>query len=576
VFFFEKKNQKAYIEPNGAKEEEAGRIGATAFLKCRQAQHNHFWFFFSKKNILLFFAASMTAAAAPRDIDTSTVADLSAQLRDGHLTSQRLVQYYLDRIDAIDGKGPKIQAVIAINPAALDAARALDAERKGGHMRGPLHGIPVLIKDNIETADPMPTTAGSLALADNITHRDAPLVARLRAAGAIILGKTNLSEWANYRSVRASSGWSGVGGLTRNPYGLDRSPCGSSSGSGAGVAAGLAAGAIGSETDGSVTCPASVNGIVGLKPTLGLVSRTHIVPISHSQDTAGPMARSVTDVALLLTAMAGSDPADPATIDADKHTQDFTRELKPDALHGRRIGVMRFEAGFHPETDAVFAHALDVLKAAGAELVEIDKLPGSEAIGDAESIVLSYEFKADIDAYLATTPRAVASRTLADLIAFNAGHAAREMGLFGQELFEKSQATPGLDAPAYKTALALSKRLAGPEGIDMLLAKYHVDALVAPTAGPAWVVDTVNGDHSSGNTTTLPAVAGYPHLSVPMGLVFGLPVGLSIIGPAWSDARVLAYGYAFEQKLGFAPRPRFDAHLVSAPPVDDLFAPYRR
>jgi amidase len=536
---------------------------------------------FTLANALLL-AAGLSGPAhgqvqtGPVDLEGRSLADISGQLQAGHLTSAQVVKFYLDRIDAIDRNGPKLQAVIALNGAALEAARTLDEERQAGHVRGPLHGLPVLIKDNIETAEPIPTTAGSLALAENITHRDAPLVARLRAAGAIILGKTNLSEWANYRSVRAISAWSGVGGLTRNPYGLDRSPCGSSSGSGAAIAASLAAGAVGSETDGSVTCPASVNGIVGLKPTLGLVSRTHIVPISHSQDTAGPMGHSVTDVALLLTAMAGSDPDDPATADADKHTQDFTKDLKADALRGKRIGVMRFEAGFHPETDALFAHALEVLKAAGAELVEIDKLPGSEAIGDAEGTVLSCEFKADINAYLATTPHSVTSRTLADLIAFNHTRAARELGLFGQELFEKSQATLGLDDPSYKKALAVSKMLAGPEGIDMMLAKYHVDALVAPTAGPAWVVDTVNGDHASGNTPTLPAVAGYPHLSVPMGLVFGLPVGLSIVGPAWSDARVLAYGYAFEQKLGFAPRPRFNASLVSTPSVEDLFQPYAR
>jgi amidase len=530
------------------------------------------------KALLLAALFSMTAHAdpPPLNLEGSTLADLSAQLQAGHLTSAQIVKYYLDRIDEIDRQGPKLQAVIAVNKAALDVARALDDERRAGHVRGPLHGLPVLIKDNIETQEPIPTTAGSLALADNITHRDAPLVARLRAAGAIVLGKTNLSEWANYRSSRAISAWSGVGGLTRNPYGLDRSPCGSSSGSGAAIAASLAAGAIGSETDGSVTCPASVNGIVGLKPTLGLVSRTHIVPISHSQDTAGPMGHSVTDVAMLLNVMAGSDPDDPATIDADAHRADFTTGLKADALHGKRLGVMRFEAGFHPETDAVFAHALEVLKSAGAELVEIDKLPGSDAIGDAEGTVLSCEFKADINAYLATTPKTVTSRTLADLIAFNNSRPARELGLFGQELFEKSQATQGLDDPAYKKALALSKLLAGPQGIDMMLAKYHVDALVAPTAGPAWVVDTVNGDHASGSTTTLPAVAGYPHLSVPMGQVFGLPVGLSIVGPAWSDGRVLAFGYAFEQKLGFTPRPRFDAHLVSVPAVDDLFRPYFR
>jgi amidase len=512
----------------------------------------------------------------PLDLQGRTLADLSAQLQAGHLTSVQIVKYYLDRIDEIDRNGPKLQAVIAINKGAMDAARALDAERKAGRARGPLHGMPLLIKDNIETLEPIPTTAGSLALADNITHRDAPLVARLRAAGAIILGKTNLSEWANYRSVSAISAWSGVGGLTRNPYGLDRTPCGSSSGSGAGVAASLAAGAIGTETDGSVTCPASMNGIVGLKPTLGLVSRTHIVPIASSQDTAGPMAHSVTDVAMLLSVIAGSDPDDPATVDADTHKTDYTAVLKPDALRGKRLGVMRFEAGFNPQTDMVFAHALDVLRAAGADLVEIDKLPGLDAIGDAEKIVLSFQFKAGINGYLATTPKTVASRTLADLIAFNNSRPARELGLFGQELFERSQATAGLDDPAYRKALAVSKMLAGQQGIDMMLAKYHVDALVAPTAGPAWVVDTVNGDPSIGNTPTLPAVAGYPHLSVPMGQVLGLPVGLSIVGPQWADATVLAFGYAFEQKLGFVARPRFDTHLISVPALDDLFKPYYR
>jgi amidase len=512
----------------------------------------------------------------PLDLTGRTLTDLSAQMQAGHLTSEQIVKWYLDRIEAVDRNGPNLQAVLAINPHALEDARALDAERQAGKSRGPLHGIPVLIKDNIETKEPIATTAGSLALADNVTLRDAPLVARLRAAGAIVLGKTNLSEWANYRSVRATSGWSGVGGLTRNPYGLDRSPCGSSSGSGAGVAASLAAGAVGSETDGSVTCPASTNGIVGLKPTLGLVSRTHIVPISHSQDTAGPMGHSVADVAALLTVMAGSDPDDAATKDADAHRQDYAALLKPDALKGKRLGVLRFLAGFHPETDAVFAQALYVLKQAGAEVVEIPGMAGYNAIGDAENIVLSVEFKADVDKYLATTPATVKSRSLADLIAFNHTREARELGLFGQELFEKSEATNGLDDPGYVTALANSKRMAGPEGIDKLLAQYHVDALVAPTAGPAWVVDTVNGDHSAGSTPTLAAVAGYPHISVPMGMVYGLPVGLSIMGSKWSDGQMLAYAYAYEQARGPLPGPTFPKQLVSVPAVQDLFERYNK
>jgi amidase len=525
-------------------------------------------------------AACLTGAAGAAekpDLTGRSLTELSAQMQAGHLTSAQITAWYLDRIAAIDRSGPRIQAVLALNPNALDDARKLDAERKAGHVRGPLHGVPVLIKDNIETADPVATTAGSLALAGNVTNRDAPLVARLRAAGAVILGKTNLSEWANYRSVRAISAWSGVGGLTRNPFSLDRTPCGSSSGSGAAIAASLAAGAVGSETDGSITCPASLNGIVGFKPTLGLISRTHVVPISHSQDTAGPMGRNVRDVAALLTIMAGSDPADPATKDADVHKTDFAAGLAAATLQGKRIGVMRFEAGFHPETDAVFAHALDVMKQAGATIVEIDKLPGSAAIGDAETIVLATEFKADLNAYLATTPPAVTTRTLADLIAFNLHtHPARELGLFGQELFEKSQATTGLQDPAYLQALALSKRLARQDGIDKMIAQYHVDALVAPTSGPAWVVDTVNGDHASGNTPTLAAVAGYPHLSVPMGEVFGLPVGLSIVGGQWDDARVLQLGYAFEQKLGFAAQPSYQATLHTVPAVEDLFRPFTR
>jgi amidase len=501
------------------------------------------------------FACAPLRAAEVTEPDTllsgtilgRSLADLSGDLAAGRVTSEQLVMAYEARIAAIDAAGPAVQSVIALNPNALAEARALDRGRKTA-ARGPLYGMPLLIKDNIETADPIPTTAGSLALKDNITHRDAPVVARLRAAGAIVLGKTNLSEWANMRGSRSVSGWSGVGGLTRNPYSPDRSPCGSSSGSGAAVAAQLAAAALGTETDGSVVCPSSVNGLVGLKPTVGLVSRTHVVPISHSQDTPGPMAHSVTDAALLLTAMAGSDPADPATMDADARKQDYAAGLDAHALKGKRLGVMRFDAGFHPETDAVFAHALAVLRRAGATLVEIDKLPGAEAIGDAELTV-----------YLASTPKNITTRTLADLIAFNDAHADRELGLFGQELFIKSQMTAGYHDPAYQAARALSLKLAGAEGIDRMLAEYDVDALVAPTAGPAWVVDTVNGDHSEGQTSTLPAVAGYPHLTVPMGMVFGLPVGLSFVGPAWSEKRLLGFGYAFEQEIGFRPRPGFAA-----------------
>lgn len=510
--------------------------------------------------LLLVFAAcradaQVSAPAPPFDVAGRSLSDLSADLQAGRVTSEQLVAAYLARIATIDRAGPALHAILALNPHALEEGRALDAERRDKGPRGPLHGIPILLKDNIEALGPLPTTAGSLALAGNVTNRDAPLVARLRAAGAVILGKTNLSEWANMRGSRSVSGWSGVGGQTRNAYAPDRSPCGSSSGSGVAVSASLAAAAIGTETDGSVTCPASVNGIAGFKPTLGLVPRTRIVPLAHSQDTAGPMGRTVRDVAMLLTIMAGSDPEDPATAQADAHKRDFAAGLDLQALRGRRIGIMRFEAGFHPETDAVFAHALDTLRASGATLVEIGSLQGADAIGDAELTVLLTELKADLAVYLATTNPPVTARSLADLIAFNETHHDQELGVFGQELFERAEATSGLEDPNYRTALALSKRLAGPEGIDRMLAEHQLDALVAPTSGPAWLIDPILGDHSLGQTSTLPAVAGYPHLSLPMGTVSGLPVGLSIIGPAWSDGLVLSLGHALEARLGKAPPP---------------------
>jgi amidase len=491
-----------------------------------------------------------TMAATPAmayDIQEKSASALAADLASGATTSVELVTLYERRIAELN---PSLRAVIAVNPDALAIARKLDADRAAGRALGPLAGVPILVKDNIETADPMPTTAGSLALKDNLTGRDAPLVARLRAAGAVILGKTNLSEWANIRSDHSLSGWSATGGQTRNPYALDRSACGSSSGSGSAAAASLAAAAIGTETDGSVTCPATIAGLVGLKPTVGLVSRTHVVPISHTQDTAGPMTRTVRDAALLLGVMAGSDPADPATARADAHATDYLAGLKPDALKGARIGVMRFAAGFHPETERVFEKALATLAAAGATLVDIAKFPGEEdAIGPLEHLVLLTELKADLGAYLATTdPARVSSRSLADLIAFNKAHAEAEMPLFGQELFEAAQKTGGLADPAYVEARSKAHRLAGPEGIDAMLAANHVSVLVAPTLGPSWLIDPVLKDRFvGGGAGGPPAVAGYPHLTVPMGLVDGLPVGLSFIGPAWSDGALLAYGYAFEQ-----------------------------
>lgn len=485
-------------------------------------------------------------------------------------TAESATRAAIARVQTID---PKVHAVIALDPTALAQARAID--KRPGH-RGPLYGYAILIKDNIEADGPLPTTAGSMALLQNVTHRDAPLVARLRAAGAVILGKANLSEWANIRSSHSISGWSAVGGQTRNPYALDRDPCGSSSGSAAAVAAGEVKAAIGTETDGSITCPAAINGVVGLKPTVGLVSRSRIVPISHSQDTAGPIAVDVATAARVLTAIAGPDPADPATKNAAAHISNYLAALKSDALKGVRIGVLRFATGWSAPVDKVFDQALEVLKAQGATLVDIKEFDDRRKIGEAERIVLDTELKADLNAYLATTPPAVKSRTLADLIAFDNAHAGRELGLFGQETFIKAEDTKGLDDPAYKTARATSQRLAGPEGIDAMLAKDHLDVLVCPTMPPAWKIDAANGDQiGGGGAGGLAAVAGYPHLTVPMGAVMGLPVGISFMGPAWSEARLLGYGYAYEQAAHVHLTPRFLPSIEGAPPIAPLLEPLK-
>ncbi|ASR53217.1 amidase [Blastomonas fulva] len=483
------------------------------------------------------------------EVEEKSITELSAMLAAGTISSEELARAYLDRIDALDRKGPKLNSVIAVMSGAIEEARMLDAERKAGTLRGPLHGIPILIKDNIEAKGPVPTTAGSTALLANVTERDAPLVARLRAAGAIILGKTNLSQWANIRSDNSVSGWSSVGGLVKNPYALDRNSCGSSSGSGAAAAASLAAATIGTETDGSIICPSSINGLVGFKPTLGLVSRTHVIPISHSQDTAGPMARSVTDAALVLTALAGSDPADPATAQADARKTDYAAGLSPGYLQGVRIGVLKDRTGSNARVQAVFAGALDWFAAAGAELVEIeDSRTGLDGLGEAEFKVLMAELKADLNAYLASTPATVKARMLKDIIAYNAANAVIELAWFDQGLFDLAESQKGLDDPEYREALAKSKRLAGAEGIDKLLKTHDVRFLIGPSNAPAWVSDLVNGDHSSGpSQSQLPAVAGYPHITVPMGYVAGLPVGLSIIGGQWQDHDVIKAGYAFEQ-----------------------------
>ncbi len=510
------------------------------------------------RRILLGFmlaASALSVPAAARKVAVEEVSLEGAQalMTAGKATSADLTRAYLDRIAAMDRKGPALRSVIAVNPDALTQARALDAERKAGRVRGPLHGVPVLIKDNIETADAMATTAGSLALKDNVTRRDAPVVAALRAAGAVILGKTNLSEWANIRSTHAMSGWSAVGGLVRNPYALDRTACGSSSGSGAAVAASFAAAAVGTETDGSVVCPSSVNGLVGLKPSIGLVSRTRVVPISHSQDTPGPMARSVRDAAILLSAMVAADPADPAT--AGAVPRDYAAGLSVSALSGMRVAVLRPE-GLSADLAARYEAALAVLRTAGAVLVDV-KAPKLEGIGDAEFTVLKTELKADLETYLATTPPAVTARTLDQLIAFNRAHAAEEMPFFQQEIFEDAAKTRGLDDPAYKAARAKSLRLAS-EAIDGMLRSAGAQVLVEPTYAGAWLSDPVYGDQYGGpSSSELPAIAGYPNLTVPMGLVKGLPVGLSFIATKNGEATVLGAGYAYEQRARARVAPRY-------------------
>ena len=521
------------------------------------------------------FACAPPASAQPTIVERSAV-DLSADLAAGRTTSEALVRAYLKRIEDIDRGGPALHSIIALNPHALADARKADADRKAGKLTGPLQGVPVLIKDNIESADDTATTAGSLALANNVTGRDAPVVKRLTDAGAIILGKTNLSEWANIRSARSISGWSGVGGLVKNPNVLNRNACGSSSGTGAAIAASLAAVGVGTETDGSVTCPSAVNGLAGIKPTLGLVSRTHIVPISHSQDTAGPMGRSVADIAMLLTAMVGGDSADKATKAADAHKTDYLAALKGASLKGKRIGVLRYAADGSPPVVAIFEQSLAALKAAGATVVEIKGYKPPKAMGELEFKVLMVELKADLNAYLASTdPAKVKTRTLADVIAFNAS-TPREMALFGQDEFELAQKTKGLNDPAYLKARADSLRMAGKEGIDKLLATYRLDALTAPTTVPAWVSDAVDGDHVEGEgATSLAAIAGYPHVTLPMGYVRDLPVAISFIGKAWDDAKLLQIAYAFEQATHARRAPAYLPTLEGSAAVAPLLAPAR-
>jgi amidase len=504
----------------------------------------------TRRTLISSVALAAGTFAAPRvfELEEATAGDLQKRMTAGSLTAHTLTQRYLERIAAIDKRGPALNSIIELNPDALSIAAALDAERKAKGPRSPLHGIPVLIKDNIDTADRMMTTAGSLALLGSIAARDSVVAQRLRAAGAVILGKTNLSEWANYRSSHSTSGWSGRGGLTRNPYALDRNACGSSSGSGAAVSANLCALAIGTETDGSIVCPASTNGVVGIKPTLGLIPATGIIPIAHSQDTAGPMARTVADAAILLGALTGAD---------------YAKSLDPNGLRGARIGVARDKFfGFSEETDRVIEAAIAEMKRRGAEIVDPADIPTAGKFDDSESVVLGYEFKNDLNLYLGALGPKAPVHSLADVIAFNESHRDKEMPYFGQDLMIKAQARGPLSSKEYLDALDKDHRLSRTEGIDAVMSKFRLDALVAPTGGPAWCTDLINGDHDPGGSSTPAAVAGYPNINVPAGYAFGLPVGISFFGAANSEALLIKLAYAFEQATRHRRAPKFLPHAL--------------
>jgi amidase len=500
---------------------------------------------------------SAPEAIPPFELEEATLADLRRKMETGQETARSLVEKYARRIEALDRQGPALHHVLEVNPDAAAIAAALDAERKSKGPRGPLHGIPVLVKDNIGTADRMTTTAGSLALEGSIPAKDAFVARQLREAGAVILGKTNLSEWANYRSTHSSSGWSGRGGQGKNPYALDRNPSGSSSGTGGAIASSYAAVGVGTETDGSIVSPSNNCGLVGIKPTVGLVSRTGIIPIAHSQDTAGPMARSVTDAAILLGALVGVDPDDAVTTAAARGgAVDFTTFLKPDALKGARIGVPRKACfGQCPPADLVVEEAIGVLKALGAVVVDPVDLPDPDKVYDPERELLDFEFKTDLNAYLAGLGPGARCRTLADIIAFNEREKAREMPYFGQEVFLRAEKKGPLTDPAYRAALAACRKWS--LGIDAVMARHALDAFVAPTSGPASLTDVVVGDYGPSGCSTIPAVAGYPHVTVPGGHAFGLPVGLSFFGRAFTDGKLIGYAFAFEQATKHRRPPTF-------------------
>jgi amidase len=509
------------------------------------------------RTLLRSESALAPAEVSSFELDEITVAELQEGMKSGKFTAHSIAQKYLDRIAEIDKQGPAINSVIEINPDALSIADSLDEERKRKGPRGLLHGVPVLIKDNIGTSDRMMTTAGSLALDGFTPTKDSGVARRLREAGAVILGKTNLSEWANFRSDHSSSGWSGRGGQTRNPYATDRNPCGSSSGSGAAASASLAAVTIGTETDGSIVCPSSANGVVGIKPTVGLVSRAGIIPISHSQDTAGPICRTVADAAALLSGIAGVDPDDAATKNPDrKASPDYTKFLDRGGLRGARIGVVRKLFFFAEKLDPIMKNALDAMKSEGAVLVDPVEVESLGKFDGGENTVLQYEFKADMSAYFAQFPNAP-MHSLHDIIEFNERNRDRELLYFGQETMIESDKRGPLTDKTYLDALAKNHLLARQQGIDAVMDKYNLDALFAPTGGPAWVIDLVNGDHDTGGSSSLAAVAGYPNINVPAGFVFGLPVGVSFFGRAWSEPVLIKIAYAFEQATRFRKPPRF-------------------